>query len=93
MTTADGGCGVSVIYGVLAFVALILVLCQRLTEKKKLTKLLCLYVCVFLANSGYFLLSVAPGLAVGADGQPPVLSGGGLFGAADAAYYSGRVPH
>ena len=50
---------ISLLYGIIAAVSVLLVLIYRFSSKQKEKKLLLLCVCVALANLGYFLLSVS----------------------------------
>lgn len=59
-TAASGKTGsFSLVYGAIFLVALLLMVGYVLFEKEKDRKLLLLYICVAIANFGYFLLSLA----------------------------------
>ena len=51
------------VYGAVAVLSVVLVICYLLWEKKKDRKLFLLYICVAVANCGYFLQSVSGTLA------------------------------
>ncbi len=59
----------SLIYGIISFVSLILIVICRLVDKKKDKYLLLLFTSVFVCNLGNFLISIAPSLklALGAN--------------------------
>lgn len=55
-------CNLSIVYGFIALLSLILVLGYSILDKDREIKFVLLFICVFLANCGYFLLSVAADL-------------------------------
>ena len=53
----------SLVYGAIAVFSVLLALCYFIFEKKKENKLALLFVCVAIANCGYFLQSVSRGIS------------------------------
>lgn len=55
-------CNLSLLYGLIAFLSLVLVVAYYWADKNREKKFVLLFACVFIANSGYFMLSIAANL-------------------------------
>ena len=55
---------ISIVYGVVALLSMVLLMCYFLFDKRKNYRFLALFCCVAASNLGYFLLSICNSLAV-----------------------------